>query len=138
MSSAMVTRTRDELPPGVRGPVGQLIDLRPLVGVWVNYDEGSTGITRVEINDWEGSPTVRVFGAGPPPTDWGEVVGAAFTDGVGVYEAVAFSASYDLGFVNVFLAGYLNTRLLVVDAYSTFADSSGRASYFQRDHFYLP
>ena len=27
--------------------------------------------------------------------------------------------------------------LLVVDAYSTFHDDSGRSSYFARDHFYL-
>jgi len=36
------------------------------------------------------------------------------------------------------LAAYLNKRLLVVDAYSTFTDGSGRANYFQRDHLYLP
>ena len=36
------------------------------------------------------------------------------------------------------LACYLNKRLLVVDAYTRFADGSGRAAYFARDHFYIP
>ena len=138
MSNAMMTRVRDRVPAGGIRMVLP-IDLRPLLGGWVNYDETSTGINRVYIDDWEGTPTVRVFGASrPAPIDWGEVAGAAFADGVGGHEAVGFTASYDLEFAQVLLAGYLNKRLLVVDAYSTFNDGSGRASYFQRDHFYLP
>lgn len=115
------------------------VDLRPLLGGWVNYNEHSTGIDRVYVTDWEGTPVVRVFGAARPgPIDWGEVAGAAFADGVGGMQAVGFSAHYDLEFAKVLLAAYLNKRLLVVDAYSTFTDGSGRANYFQRDHFYLP
>jgi hypothetical protein len=138
VASGMLTRVRDSLPD-VGIPVVLPIDLRPLLGGWVNYNENSTGIDRLYIGDWEGTPTVRVFGASrPAPIDWGEVAGSAFADGVGGHEAVGFNASYDLTFAQVLLAGYLNKRLLVVDAYSTFTDASGRANYFQRDHFYLP
>jgi hypothetical protein len=134
----MMTRVRDRLPAG-RIRVVLPIDLRLLLGGWVNYNETSTGINRIYIEDWEGTPTVRVFGANrPAPIDWGEVAGAAFADGVGGHAAVGFTARYDLDFAQVLLAGYLNKRLLVVDAYSTFTDGSGRASYFQRDLFYLP
>jgi hypothetical protein len=127
------TRRRDELVSR-----GNRLDLRPLLGVWVNYDQASPGISRIEIGDWESAPMVRVFGANQPaPVDWGEAVGAAFSDGTGT-EAVAFTASYELPFVTVLLAAYLNKRLLVVDAYTVFTDASGRASYFQRDHLYLP
>jgi len=138
MSNAMMTRVRDQLPAaGTRAALS--IDLRPLMGGWVNYNENSTGINRVYIDDWEGTPTLRVFGASrPAPIDWGEVAGAAFADGVGGREAVGFTATYDLDFAQVLLAGYLNKRLLVLDAYSMFTDGSGRANYFQRDHFYLP
>lgn len=133
-SPAATTRRRDGLVPRRNSPVG----LRPLLGVWVNYDQTSSGISRIEIGDWEGAPMVRVFGANrPAPVDWGEAVGAAFSDGTGS-DAVAFTASYDLPYVSVLLAAYLNKRLLVVDAYTVFTDSSGRASYFQRDHLYLP
>jgi hypothetical protein len=133
-----ITRTRDRRQPGGISLVLP-IDLRPLLGGWVNYDRTSTGIQRLDIDDWEGTPVVRAFGAGQPdPIDWGEVAGAAFTDGVDGHHAVAFTAGYHLDFAHVLLAGYLNKRLLVVDAYSTFTDNSGRASYFQRDHLYLP
>lgn len=138
MSRVLLTRTRDRPENGCAASDTH-IDLRPLLGGWVNYNERSTGITRVDISDWEGTAVIRVFGAGrPAPTDWGEVAGLMFAGSVGQQEAVAFRARYDLGFAYVLLTGYLNKRLLVIDAFSTFADGSGRANYFQRDHFYLP
>jgi hypothetical protein len=115
------------------------IDLRPLMGGWVNYDEHSTGISRIEIGNWEGLPTVRVIGAGrPDPIDWGEVAGIAFVDGCNGLQTVAFTANYHRAFVQVLLTGYLDKSRLLVDAYSIFTDASGRASYFHRDSFYLP
>ena len=138
MSTLRITRVRDRPGPGALSLVLP-INLRPLLGSWVNYDKNSTGIQRLEIDDWEGSPIVRVFGAGQPDLiDWGEVAGAAFADGVDGQTAVAFTAGYHLDFAHVLLAAYLNKRLLVVDAYATFTDNSGRANYFQRDHLYLP
>lgn len=105
----------------------------------MNYNKNSTGISCVEIDNWEGLPTVRVIGAGAPdPIDWGEVAGAAYAAVVGGERASGFTASFDLDFAHVLLAGRLDQRRLVVDAYSTFLDSSGRASYCQRDSFYLP
>ena len=145
----MVSRTRDRPPAGLADGSAAAgyrpVDVGPLLGVWFNYDDTSPGIARIAIGDWEGVPTVRVTGAGPSapagrsaPVDWGEVAGAAFADGVATVAAVGFTATYHLDFVTVLLAGYLNKRLLVVDAYSTFTDGSGRANTFKRDHFYLP
>lgn len=134
----MLTRARDRSDTVGIGPA-PAIDLEPLLGGWVNYNTRSTGIIRLEMSDRGGAPTVRVFGAGlSAPIDWGEVACAMFANGVDRHEAVGFTASYELGFAHVLLAGYLNKRLLVVDAYSIFTDGSGRANYFQRDHFYLP
>lgn len=133
----MATRGRDR--PESDGIALGRIDLRPLLGRWVNYDKSSTGISRVEIDNWEGLPTVRILGAGcPEPIDWGEVAGAAFADGAGGRRAVAFTAGYDFAFARVQLTGHLDKSRLVVEAYSTFTDSSGRAGYVQRDSFYLP
>jgi hypothetical protein len=138
MSGIEVTRTRDR-PPSDGATRVLPVNLRPLLGRWVNYEQTSSGIHHLEIDDWEGTPVVRAFGAGQPsPIDWGEVAGAAFTDGVAGRDAVAFTATYYLPFATVLLAAYLNKRLLVVDAYSIFTDGSGRANYFQRDHLYLP
>ncbi|HEU5475950.1 MAG TPA: hypothetical protein VFV67_35440 [Actinophytocola sp.] len=105
----------------------------------MNYNKNSTGISRVEIDDWEGLPTVRITGAGcPDPIDWGMVAGTAFAAVVGGKRAAGFTASFELVFAHVLLTGRLDQRRLVIDAYSTFLDSSGRASYCQRDSFYLP
>jgi hypothetical protein len=122
-----ISRTRDRLDPAGPRPAVPAVDLSPLTGAWINFDERSTGIVLV----------TRTFGAGDSePVAWGEAVGEAFTDGVTLRAAVAFRAAYDFGPLRVMLAAYLNKRLLVVDAYTEFLDGSGRSSYFRRDHFY--
>jgi hypothetical protein len=139
MQPLRISRARDRLEGAGPRPAVPVVDLSPLTGAWVNFDAGSTGILRLEIGDRDGGLGVRVWGTGSPsPSDWGEAVGDAFTDGVGLCSAVAFRAGYDLGFARVLLACYLNKRLLVVDAYTLFQDGSGRSPYFQRDHFYQP
>ncbi|HVT18096.1 MAG TPA: hypothetical protein VHQ90_18220 [Thermoanaerobaculia bacterium] len=115
------------------------VEPAPLVGTWVSFDGATGGIVRVVVAARGGGLAVRAFGAGPPaPRDWGEVPGVPFAGGVDGTAAVAFTASYDFGFLGTLLAAYLNRRLLVVDSYNVFRDGSGRSSYFARDHFYQP
>jgi hypothetical protein len=115
------------------------IDLRPLLGDWVNYDEQTTGIAVVRIADRRGVLTVQVDSARQfDQRDWGVTVGAAFGSRAMPGEACGFAAHYRLQGSTVLLAAYLNKRLLVVDAYSAYTNGSGRANYFQRDHLYLP
>jgi hypothetical protein len=132
MEPSRISRRRDLPEAGLR-PLAP-VDLAPLLGIWVNFDLKSRGIARLELEERQGGLTVRVFGA----AYWGEVPAFPFTDGVGLHAAVAFNAFYDFGGVRVTLACYLNKRLLVVDAYTTFHDGSGRSPYFARDHFYIP
>ena len=137
MEPLRAARRRDLPEPGPRSLAP--VDLAPLLGTWVNFDKASRGISRLELSERAGKLAVRVFGAGlPEPGDWGEVLAFPFTDGVGLHAAVAFNALYDFGAARVTLACYLNKRLLVVDAYTTFQDGSGRSPYFARDHFYIP
>jgi len=139
MQPLSVTRARDHLGLDGARPIARPIALAPLVGTWVNFDERSGGIHHLDIADRRGALVVRAFGmAAPAPLDWGEVTGEAFSDGVTLHTAVGFRAAYELGFASVMIASYLNKRLLVVDAYTTFLDSSGRAGYFRRDHLYVP
>ena len=132
METVRIARRRD-LPsraPRSLAPV----DLAPLLGTWVNFDKTSRGIVRLELSEREGRLAVHIFGT----EYWGEVPAFPFTDGVELHAAVAFNAFYELGEMKVTLACYLNKRLLVVDAYTTFHDGSGRSPYFARDHFYIP
>jgi hypothetical protein len=127
------------------GSAAPVVDPAPLVGTWVSFDAATRGLVRVVVAGRGGRLAVRAFGASSPaPQDWGETEGDAFAGGVDVVDgvegaaAVAFTARYRFGFVDVLLAAYLNRRLLVVDCYSVFRDGSGRSSYFGRDHFYQP
>ena len=92
----------------------------------------------MEIDDWEGRRSYASSAPAPGSHRLGGGGRRGVRGAVDGREAVAFTASYDLSFASVLLAGYLDKHHLVVDAYSIFTDSSGRAAYFQRDNFYLP
>lgn len=131
------TRACDELPDGAGRAEVTTLDPAPLLGEWTSTNEATRGIVKLVVASRESNLTVRVYGAGvPSPRDWGEAEGQAFSLGVSSGEAAAFKAFYDFGFMETFLAAYLNKRILVVDAYNIFKDGSGRAQYFLRDHFY--
>ena len=57
MQPLRISRARDLLE--APRPIARETDLAPLVGTWVNFDERSTGIARVEIADREGELIVR-------------------------------------------------------------------------------
>lgn len=115
------------------------VDPAPLAGTWVNFDAATRGVVRVVLAETEGAFTVRAYGAcEPEPCDWGEVRGELFAAGVAEHEAVGFKSFYDFGFMETFLAAYLNKRLLVLDSYNVFKDGSSRSRYFFRDHLYQP
>jgi len=118
------SRLSDRAPDHV-----QPIDPAPLLGDWINYDADSRNITSLTISSRE-DLIVNITG-------WGEVTASPFALTTAGGEAVAFRAAYDFGFAKIAILAYLNKRLLVVDAYTTFHDDSERSNYFVRDHFYL-
>jgi hypothetical protein len=126
----VISRLGDRIPDHVAP-----IDPSPLAGDWINYDPASRNIARLTLAPR--GEVMRLSVAGVPGVDWGETTAYPFAIAVTGGEAVAFRAAYDFGFLRIALLAYLNKRLLVVDAYTTFHDESGRSSYFVRDHFYL-
>jgi len=108
----------------------QPIDPAPLLGDWINYEVGSRNIASLTISSRDEDLIVNITG-------WGEVTASPFALTTAGGEAAAFRAAYDSGFAKIAILAYLNKRLLVVDAYTTFHDDSRRSSYFVRDHFYL-
>ena len=135
MSTAEATRARErpERAPAERPE----IDLGPLVGTWVVFESGTTGITRVEIGADGGEATARVYGsADDGEAEWGGQPAAVFADDVAGADAWAFRAAYDHGWQRVQLFGYLNRGVLAVDAGTTFTDGSARSNYFTRELFY--
>lgn len=46
----------------------------PLVGTWVNVDENTSSITRLEVSEEAGGWVIHAWGkCGPPDCDWGAV-----------------------------------------------------------------
>ena len=138
MKDLRYTRAYDEPPSGAAEVEDTTLDSSPLLGEWDSTNEETRGIVKLIISaGGNGDLVVRAYGAcSPSPCDWGEVEGQIFSLGINLRAAEAFKAFYDFGFMETFLAAYLNKRILVVDAYNVFKDQSGRAHYFLRDHFY--
>jgi len=110
------------------------VDAATLLGDWINYDLSSRNIAGLTIAQRGEAVILRVTGA--PADDWGETFIEPFPLTTAGGEAAAFRAAYDFDFARVAILAYLNKRLLVVDAYTTFQDDSGRSNYFARDHFW--
>jgi hypothetical protein len=118
-------------------PAGTVTPIDPatLLGDWINYDTSSRNIAGLTIGRSGEIVLLRITGA--PDIDWGETSIEPFSPTTAGGEAAAFRAAYDFGFARIAVLGYLNKRLLVVDAYTMFHDESARSNYFARDHFWL-
>jgi hypothetical protein len=125
----VIARLSDR-PSGNATPV----DPATLLGDWINYDASSRNIAGLTIARRGEIVMLRITGA--PDVDWGETALEPFSLTTAGGEAAAFRAAYDFDFARIAILAYLNKRLLVVDAYTTFHDGSGRSNYFARDHFW--
>lgn len=116
----------------------QQLSAENLLGVWVNTNKKTRGITRIVVTREGEELRLRVFGAREPePFDWGETdVKAIFADGVDSTSTIAFTAEYDFGFLQTELQSNLSKGLLVVSGLNTFKDGSPRANYFSREFFH--
>lgn len=137
MDTMRYTRTEDrhatEHVPAGDGRV----DSTPLAGTWLNTDRATRGIAKMILTNRDDVLLVRAYGAcAPSLCDWGEVEGAAFSGSVSSSEGMAFTATYDFGFMETSLAVYLKGGILVLDSFNTFKDGSGRANYFSREFFH--
>lgn len=112
------------------GNTGQ-VDIRPLVGNWMNSNRETAWIKRFILAEKNGGFTMRTFDAGG--ADWGEVDIATYTDNIG---EMAFHAIYDLGFVESLLAANTNKGLVVIAAFHRFRDGSGRSNFLCREFYF--
>ncbi|MGH3326928.1 MAG: hypothetical protein ACRDPT_03855 [Streptomycetales bacterium] len=132
-AGARVSRLREQFD----GPAVPAIDVRPLLGSWVNYDRDTSGICRVDLIERDGSVFITIFGADHPYSkNWGERPVRMFSDDVSRSEAFGFSTEYDFAHQRVIVVGYVNRGLLTVEPGSTYIDDSGRSAYFTRAHMH--
>jgi len=136
MQAATLMRAEEKLPEGAAAP-GLISDLSALLGAWFNTDKQTGGVVRMVLAGTPGDFTVQAFGAAAPePLDWGKVPAVAYAAGVASPAGMAFSAVYDFGFLDTFLAAYTKSGILVLDTFNVFKDGSGRSNYFSREFFH--
>lgn len=112
------------------------LNLKPLLGRWLNCDKDTGGLVRVSLGSRRGALTVHPLGAcTPTPCDWGTVKGLAYSESVSSVDAVAFTATFKFSFKETIITGHLCGGCLVIETYNHFTDGSGRCDYYSRDCF---
>jgi hypothetical protein len=137
METLRCVRIEDRPAAGGTEPAVDRVDPVPMCGTWFNTDKNTAGVVRMVLAESSGRFVVHAWGAGTPDLfDWGEIAATAHAANVGSHQGMAFSALYDFGFVETFLAAYTKSGILVLDTFNTFKDGSGRANYFTREFFH--
>jgi len=129
-------RAEDRLPDRWVAQFAPL-DLAPLVGTWFTMDKDATGVTRIHMRQQDGSLFVWLFGVAAGETvDWGEVEAEPFGANVTSTSVVAFTATFDFGFLVTVVAGRVNQEILTLDTFHAFTDTGDRMNHFSREFFH--
>jgi hypothetical protein len=129
-------RVEDQLPDRSMAQLAPL-DLAPLVGTWFATDKNAIGMTCLQLRQQDGCLFVGFFGVdAEEPVDWGEVEAHPYGANVTSTSVVAFTATFDLGFLVTVVAGRVSQGILTLDMFNAFTDCSGRSNHFSRDFFH--
>lgn len=124
-------------PGALPATTGTALDLDQLLGIWHATDQHTPGVTRLELTGTDGVLVISARGADEPqPRDWGTAEATAYGADPGSDKAMAFTASYDFGFLTILLAAYAKQGILVLDTFTSFHDGTGRSDYFTREFFH--
>jgi hypothetical protein len=134
-SPAIPGRMAGDLPLEAGWSSPGTVDLSPLLGRWRNTYRKSKGIHRVALAREGDRYMLRGWGVGCDE-DWGSVPVVPHAIDVASRRPAGFLARYDFGFSELSLAANEFQGLLIIAAFSTFRDGSGRSSYFTREFFY--
>ena len=109
-------------------------------GNWVNVDQNTGGISRLEISGTANNVRVHAWGAcTPTDCDWGEVDGYAYGPNVSANltdSAEAISAVFGASFKEtIVILRFSDRSHLQAEVFDRFTDQSGRSSYFSLDTF---
>jgi hypothetical protein len=106
-----------------------------LLGTWKPLVPSVTkSISSLECAHVDGDVVLRIHGVGADgPVDWGTARTELFADAHYLDNAPAFLATFDHGYMQVHMQGRLNRGVLVICAFTTFTDDSGRSDYFARE-----
>lgn len=133
-----ITRA-DDLPERRQRPAAA-VGPAPFFGVWFNTNRASGGIVKVELTLRDDRLILHAYGAptvlSSKPSDWGKVEAQSFATQDGSFEDEGFTARYDFGFMESFLAANQKRGILVIASYNHFKDGSGRSDYYAREFYH--
>lgn len=139
-SRARFVRTRDQVPDGEIPVRVDPLDVTPMLGVWLNTNHSTWGISRAALSARDGNVYMRVWGADPPAGDthdWGEAaVDEIYTDGPRSSRICGYAATFDLGHARTRIEANMDHGLSVLAAFTIFTDGSGRANYLTREFYH--
>jgi hypothetical protein len=109
------------------------LDLSALTGTWKNTNTASVGVARFDIAAAGDGLLISAHAT----ESWGTAAGHAYSaDGFDARHALAFNATFDLGFASVRLQANIKAGVLVVAFLKRFNDDSGRSNVFTREFYY--
>ena len=137
MQTLSYMKAEEEFEASQENLGGRSVTSEHLLGTWVNTNTASRGIIKVALAASKGEVALKVFGScDPEPCDWGEVVANVFASDIHSTEAMAWSASYDFGFMDTQLQAHIRQGVLIIAKFDRFKDDSGRLNYFSKEFFY--
>lgn len=113
----------------------------PFAGRWVNVDDQTGGLTRIEIVNTNKGWTIQAWAprargaGGRSEIDWGKVALRLLGNSVGAREMKYGFASWDHTFKDAHLTLRLEQERLIVENFSLFKDNSDRSNYLTRYEF---
>ena len=112
------------------------MELRALLGTWINSNPDTNSIARIEATDLHGKLELRISAVGPDGfIDWGVAEAQVFAATPESNIGAGFTCRYDFGFAETRLQGMIMKGLLVLAQFHLFKDESKRASYFLREYY---
>ncbi|HEY7425339.1 MAG TPA: hypothetical protein VH682_13995, partial [Gemmataceae bacterium] len=149
-STILVDRAGKVVQVGVRGEalepaVAKLLGKEPapptsaedgFAGKWVNVNEKTNGLTRIEISRKDKVWTIQAWGAaGGGEIDQGKTTLSLLGDSVADTTMKYGFASWHHGFKDTQRTLQLKEELLIVEDFNIFKDNSGRSNYRSRSEF---
>lgn len=113
---------------------GMSLDPTPLLGSWINTNDGTRGIRAVALGAQGNALTVRALGS--PGLDWGEVpADFLYSDNLRSARAVGFLARYDFRDSESLLQANVSLGLLILATFDRVRNRGGLANSFSREFF---
>ena len=139
MKERLEFRLSGQLDQALLDPATKTLNADKVVGRWVNTTTETKSVAEILIEQ-EGDrfyASVRAIGDGKL-ISWprASATPLANLEEEAGQRALAFAATFDLGFMNVETYIRTNKGVLVIVTYHTFLDGSGRANYVNREFFY--